>query len=58
MLIFACSLVHAIHHELLSGQYMERYIKYIKRFTRLTGNSLNQHADNAKMFSAEENFVL
>ena len=57
ILVFACSLVRAIHHELLTDQYMERYIKYIKHFIRLRESFFNIYADNAKVFQAEQNYV-
>ena len=57
-MIFACSLVHTDHHELLTGQYMERYVKCIKRFTGLTESLLNIYAENTMMFPAEENYIL
>ena len=50
---FAFSLVLAVHHELLPGQYMLRHIKYIKGFTRLRESGFIIYAGNAKMFSAE-----
>ena len=57
-MIFACSLVHTAHHELLTGQYMERYVKCIKRFTGLTKSLLNIYAENTMTFPAEENYIL